>query len=43
MEKNNAKISFEKQTKSDSSVIIRVGIDDKEKAETIMNTKKVVL
>ena len=39
----NAKISFEKQTKSDSSVIIRVGIDDKEKAETIMNTKKVVL
>ena len=39
----NATISFEKQTKSDGSVIIRVGIDDKEKAETIMNTKKVVL
>lgn len=40
---HNATISFEKQTKSDGSVIIRVGIDDKEKAETIMNTKKVVL
>ena len=39
----NASVSFEKQTKSDGSVIIRVGIDDKEKAETIMNTKKVVL
>ena len=39
----NASVSFEKQTKSDGSIIIRVGIDDKEKAETIMNAKKVVL
>jgi N12 class adenine-specific DNA methylase len=39
----NASISFEKQTKSDGSIIIRVGINDKEKAETIMNAKKVVL
>ena len=39
----NASVSFEKQTKSDGSIIIRVGINDKEKAETIMNTKKVVL
>ena len=39
----NASVSFEKQTKSDGSTIIRVGIDDKEKAETIMNAKKVVL
>lgn len=39
----NASVPFEKQTKSDGSIIIRVGIDDKEKAETIMNAKKVVL
>ena len=39
----NASVSFEKQTKSDGSITIRVGIDDKEKAETIMNAKKVVL
>ena len=40
---NNASIPFEKQTKADSSMVIRVATNDKSKAETIMNTKNIVL
>lgn len=40
---NNAAIPFEKQTKADGSMVIRVATNDKSKAETIMNTKNIVL
>lgn len=40
---NNASIPFEKQTKADGSMVIRVATNDKSKAETIMNTKNIVL
>lgn len=40
---NNASIPFEKQTKADGSTVIRVATNDKSKAETIMNTKNIVL
>lgn len=40
---NNASIPFEKQTKADGSIIIRVATNDKSKAETIMNTKNIAL
>ena len=40
---NNASISFEKQTKADGSMVIRVSTNDKSKAETIMNAKNIVL
>lgn len=40
---NNASIPFEKQTKADCSMVIRVATNDKSKAETIMNTKNIVL
>ena len=40
---NNAAIPFEKHTKADGSMVIRVATNDKSKAETIMNTKNIVL
>ena len=40
---NNASIPFEKQTKADGSMVIRVSTNDKSKAETIMNAKNIVL
>lgn len=40
---NNASIPFEKQTKADGSMVIRVATDDKSKAEAIMNSKNIVL
>lgn len=40
---NNASIPFEKQTKADGSMVIRVATDDKSKAEAIMNSKNLIL
>lgn len=40
---NNAAIPFEKQTKADGSMVIRVATDDKSKAEAIMNSKNLIL
>lgn len=40
---NNASIPFEKQTKADGSMVIRVVTDDKSKAEAIMNPKNLIL
>lgn len=40
---NNASIPFEKQTKADGSMVIRVSTNDKSKAETIINAKNIVL
>lgn len=40
---NNASIPFEKQTKADGSMVVRVATDDKSKAEAIMNSKNLIL
>lgn len=40
---NNASIPFEKQTKADGSMVIRVSTNDKSKAEAIMNSKNLIL
>lgn len=40
---NNASIPFEKQTKADGCMVIRVATDDKSKAEAIMNSKNLIL